>query len=209
MNAAFEINAQNRNTNGKGASRRLRRNGQVPALVYGGQRPPTTISLNHNTLLKQLEQEAFYSRILQLNIDDKSEHVILKDLQRHPAKPIILHVDLMRVYTDKKLRILVPIHFLNEDKCVGVKKGGAITHNVTEVEIICLPEELPEFINLDISALEINQAIHIKDIVWPQGVELARKMDPKFPVVSIHGSRGAKTASEEPAATAAAPAKKK
>jgi large subunit ribosomal protein L25 len=196
MSESFAITAQSRNISGRGASRRLRKLGQVPAIVYGGQKEPTMVSLNHNELVKQLEYEAFYSHVLQLNLDGVSEPVVLKDLHRHPARPIILHADLMRADPDKKLRMLVPLHFINGEKCAGVKKGGTVTHSITEIEVTCLPRDLPAFITVDVGTLEMNQTIHIKDILWPQGVEPAHAIDPKSPVVSVHGTRAGTTDEE-------------
>jgi large subunit ribosomal protein L25 len=158
------------------------------------------VSLQHNELLKHLEHQAFYSHILQLNLDGVSESVVLKDLHRHPARPIILHVDLQRVDAEKKIRMLVPIHFTNQDKCPGVKKGGVISHSITEIEVSCLPQDLPEFIAVDIGNLEMSQTIHIKDVVWPQGVELAHAVDLKAPIVSVHGTKGSATDDSENAA---------
>jgi large subunit ribosomal protein L25 len=200
MSESFEITAQIRNISGRGASRRLRNLGQVPAIVYGGKKTPTMVSLQHNELLKHLEHQAFYSHILQLNLDGVSESVVLKDLHRHPARPIILHVDLQRVDAEKKIRMLVPIHFTNQDKCPGVKKGGVISHSITEIEVSCLPQDLPEFIAVDIGNLEMSQTIHIKDVVWPQGVELAHAVDLKAPIVSVHGTKGSATDDAENAA---------
>jgi large subunit ribosomal protein L25 len=190
MSVSFDVNAQPRAVAGKGASRRLRREGVVPAIVYGGHQDPEMVSILHNELLKHLEHEAFYSHVLDLKIGDKTTKVVLKDMQRHPAKPFVLHVDFMRISLDEKLRMAVPLHFLNEEKCKGVKAGGQVSHNMTEIEVTCLPQDLPEFIGIDIAELEMGGIVHLSEIVLPAGVELAHMPDPDEPVVVVHGLRG-------------------
>ncbi|QIK37187.1 50S ribosomal protein L25/general stress protein Ctc [Caldichromatium japonicum] len=190
MTISFEVNAQPRIAAGKGASRRLRRAGLVPAIVYGGHREPQMVSLSHNELLRHLEQEAFYSHILDLKIGDEVTKVVLKDLQRHPAKPFILHLDFMRISQDEKIRMTVPLHFINEDKCKGIKMGGQAFHLITEIEVICLPKDLPEFIAIDMTDLEVGSILHLSEIKLPEGVALAHAPDPDEPVVTIHGPRG-------------------
>ncbi|MFT6390273.1 MAG: large subunit ribosomal protein L25 [Cellvibrionaceae bacterium] len=168
----FVIDAQNREDAGKGASRRLRRQALVPAIVYGGNKEPQSISILSKELIKHLENEAFYSHIVSINIAGKIEDVILKDLQRHPAKPVILHADFLRVLKDQKLTTKVPLHFINEAKCAGVKnQGGIVNHSITELEIVCLPADLPEYIEVDLIDLEIGNLIHISDLTLPKGVE--------------------------------------
>ena len=169
----FKIDAQPREDSGKGASRRLRREaGLVPAIVYGGKKKPQAISLLYKDLIKQLENEAFYSHIIELNVDGKSEDVLLKDLQRHPSKTVIYHADFLRVSKTQKLRTNVPLHFINESTSVGVKtQGGAVIHNITELEISCLPANLPEYIEVDLAAVEVGQTVHISDVNLPEGVE--------------------------------------
>lgn len=168
----FVIDAQTREDEGKGASRRLRRQALVPAIVYGGNKEPQSISILSKELIKHLENEAFYSHIISINIAGKSEDVILKDLQRHPAKPAILHADFLRVLKDQKLTTKVPLHFINEEKCKGVKsQGGIVNHSITELEIICLPADLPEYIEVDVIDLEVGDLIHISDLKLPKGVE--------------------------------------
>jgi large subunit ribosomal protein L25 len=189
----FEVIAQPRSDAGKGASRRLRRVGQVPAVVYGGHREPEMISLEHNILLQHLESEAFYSHILTLKVGDQTSRVVLKDLQRHPAKPFILHADFQRVTMDEKIRMIVPVHFLNESTAKGVKKGGVVSHNLTEIEVSCYPKDLPEFISLDLAELEVGDIVHLSEVPLPEGVELAHAPDPDVPVVIIHGAHGGAT----------------
>lgn len=187
----FTLNATSREDLGKGASRRLRRLAdQVPAVIYGGKKDAQSISLLHKDLAHALENEAFYSHIIELAVDGNTESVILKDLQRHPAKAIILHADFMRVNKNQKLTIKAPLHFINEDTCVGVKmQGGAITHNMTELEISCLPADLPEFIEVDMAEVEVDQIVHISDIKLPEGVEsvaLSHGADHDLSVAAIH-----------------------
>ncbi|MBK1721874.1 50S ribosomal protein L25/general stress protein Ctc [Thiocystis violacea] len=189
MSVDFEVVARPRVAAGKGASRRLRREGLVPGIVYGAHQDPEAVSVLHNELLKHLEQEAFYSHVLDLKVDGKSTKVVLKDLQRHPARPFILHVDFMRVSKDEKLKMVVPLHFLNEESCPGVKMGGQVAHNLTEIEITCLPKDLPEFIGVDMTDLDVGSIVHLSEIQLPAGVELAHAPDPDEPVVVVHGAR--------------------
>lgn len=190
MSVSFEVIAQPRATTGKGASRRLRRAGLVPAIVYGAHQEPEMLTLSHNELIKHLEHEAFYSHVLDLKVGEFVTKVVLKDMQRHPARPFVLHVDFMRVSQDEKLRMTVPLHFVNEEKSKGVKLGGQASHNLAEVEIVCLPQDLPEFIAVDMLDMEIGDIIHLSEIQLPAGVSLAHTPDPDEPVVVIHGARG-------------------
>ena len=201
MSVSFEVNAQPRTGTGTGASRRLRRTGLVPAIVYGAHQDPEMVSVSHNELLKHLEHEAFYSHVLDLKVGDDVTKVVLKDMQRHPAKPFILHVDFMRVSQDEKLKMVVPLHFLNEETRKGIKMGGVASHTITEVEIVCLPKDLPEFIGVDMAEMEIGSIVHLSELVLPEGVALAHAPDPDEPVVVIHGARGGEeTEGEESAA---------
>jgi large subunit ribosomal protein L25 len=205
MAVSFELNAEPRNDTGKGASRRLRRDGKVPAILYGGNEEPRALTLNHNQVQRNLEHEAFYSHILSVNIDGTDTRAVLRDLQRHPSKPIILHVDLLRVSATEKLRMHVPLHFLGEDIAPGVKLGGGmVMHELIEVEVECLPQNLPEFIEVDVSGLHLGESLHLSDLKIPPGltlVELARGEDHDLGVVSIHARRGG--GEEEGAAPAA------
>jgi len=189
MSVSFDVNAQPRHDAGKGASRRLRRQGMVPAVVYGGRREPEMISLLHNELIQNLEHEAFYSRILDLKVADKAEKVVIKDLQRHPAKPFILHVDFQRVSADEKIRMMVPLHFLNEGGAKGVKAGGVVSRNLTEIEITCLPKDLPEYIDVDLLEMDIGDIVHLSQVPLTEGVALAHAPDPDVPVVIVHGAQ--------------------
>jgi len=189
MSASFDVIAQPRHDAGKGASRRLRRQGLVPAVVYGGRQGSEMISLMHNELVRHLEQESFYSRILDLKVADKIERVVIKDLQRHPAKPFVLHVDFQRVSADEKIRVMVPLHFVNEARAKGVKAGGVVSRNLTEIEISCLPKDLPEYIEIDLEGMDIGDIVHLSAVPLPDGVTLAHAPDPDVPVVIIHGAQ--------------------
>ena len=173
MSNDFQLDAKARNDIGKGASRRLRRlSNELPGIIYGGKNPPQKITLSHKELDKALQNEAFYSHIITLSVEGKNEEVILKDLQRHPAKPVILHADFLRISKTQKFTTKVPIHFINEDICVGVKVGGGnITRSMTELDILCLPADLPEYIEVDVAEVEIGHIVHISDINLPKGVE--------------------------------------
>jgi large subunit ribosomal protein L25 len=190
MSEQFEVIAEVRRDEGKGASRRLRRTGRIPGIVYGGHQAPEMICVNHNELLQRLEAEAFYTSLIDLKIGDRSTQVVLKDLQRHPAKPFILHVDFQRVSKDEKLRMVVPIHFENEATCVGVKKRGKVSHNLTEIEITCLPADLPEYIRVDMAEMDIGDILHVSELQLPPGVELTHAHEPETPVVAIHAGYG-------------------
>ena len=144
MQENFEIIAVAREDAGKGASRRLRREGMVPGIIYGGDAEPQMVSTKHNVLLQHLEHEAFYSHILSVKVDGKAQKVVLRDLQRHPAKPFVTHFDLQRVSATERLKMNVPLHFIGEDTAPGVKASGEVSHNMTDVEIICLAKDLPE-----------------------------------------------------------------
>lgn len=195
----FILEAEPRTDLGKGASRRLRRTGMVPAIIYGAGKEPTSIMFEHNTLMHHLENEAFFSHILTVKLGGKEESAILKDVQRHPSKPVINHIDLQRVSAKEKIRVNVPVHFVNEDQASGVKEGGLVTHTVTELEVICLPKDLPEFIEADLSGLAMDGIYHMTDIKLPKGVELValtHGADHDQPVASIHMPRGAKDAEE-------------
>jgi len=186
MSEFIEVVAQTRDDGGKGASRRLRRQGLVPGIVYGGHQEPQMIALPHNVLVRSLEEEAFYSSLLDLKVGEERAKVVLKDLQRHPAKPFILHVDFQRVSMAEKLRMTVPLHFENEETAVGIKAGGKLSRNLTEVEITCLPNDLPEFIAVDLGAMEIGDILHLSELTLPEGVELISTTDVETPVVLIH-----------------------
>ena len=169
----FTLVAESRGDMGKGASRRLRKSEIVPAIVYGAKKAALSIQLKHSDVLKSSSQESFYSQILDLSIDGKVERVVLKDMQRHPYKPFVMHMDFQRVDESAALTIRIPVHFLNEDDCIGVKQeGGVIARLMTEIEITCLPKDLPEFIEVDVANLSVGDAVHLADLVLPDGVEI-------------------------------------
>ena len=173
MSTNFTINAKSREDTGKGASRRLRRlTGEVPAIIYGGKKDAEKISILHKDITKALENDAVYSSIISLSIDGKAEDTIIKDIQRHPAKQIILHMDFLRVSKTTKLQTRVPLNFINEDTCVGVKLGGGlIAHTMTDIEVSCLPKDLPEAIDVDMTEVDVGQIVHLSDLTLPDGVE--------------------------------------
>ncbi|MEA5445448.1 50S ribosomal protein L25/general stress protein Ctc [Gammaproteobacteria bacterium AB-CW1] len=208
MSDDFTLNAEVRDDKGKGASRRLRRQGRVPGIIYGGGKDPVPVSVDHDELINQLKHEAFYSHVLEINVGKKKEKAVLKDLQRHVYKPTVVeHIDLQRVSAKEKLRMQVPLHFEGEKTCPGVKlHGGVITHNLVNVEVSCLPKDLPEFIEVDVSELDIGDSIHLTDLKLPSGVELVELMhgeDHDLQVVSIHQPRAAKEDVEADEAEAA------
>ena len=172
MSNVFEFVAENRDLSGKIAARAVRRKGNVPAIVYGGEAAPQSIVLEHNEVLKHLEHEAVYSHVLDLKIDGKTEKAILKNIQRHPAKAQIMHMDFMRVDEKQALKVHVPLHFINEDTCLGVKEGGVVTHSMVDVEISCLPAVLPEYIEVDLAEINIGESVHLTDIKIPEGVDI-------------------------------------
>ena len=173
MENLFEVHAELRTDEGKGASRRLRHAGSVPAVMYGGEEKPVSLTLNHNQFIRHLAEEAFYAHILTLVVDGKKHQVVLKDLQRHPANDNkIVHADFLRVDANHPVTMTVQLHFIGEDVAPGVKAGGAVSHLMTDVEVSCLPQDLPEFIEVDISALEMDQSIHLSEITLPAGVSL-------------------------------------
>ena len=191
----FALNASVRSDLGKGASRRLRRNeAQVPAVVYGGDKAPQSIGLLAKELAKLLENEAAFSHVITLNVGSAKETVLIKALQRHPSKGFVVHADFQRVVAGQKLTAHVPLHFLNEATAVGVKTGGGeISHTISEVEVSCLPKDLPEFIEVDLAKVEVGQTVHLSDLKLPKGVELvALAHGNDLAVANIHAARVAK-----------------
>ncbi len=189
MSIDFVLQADIRDDQGKGASRRLRRAGRVPAVVYGGGRPARAVALDQNAVKKALDQEAFYSSVIQIRVGERQQPVILKDVQRHPAKGFALHLDFQRIVADEKIRMSVPVHLKGEKEAPGVRTGGGlVSHLMNEVEVSCLPGNLPEFLELDISALEVDDSLHLSDIPLPEGVEIIQLQygeDHDQPVVAI------------------------
>lgn len=194
----FTLSAELRADSGKGSSRRLRRANGVPAIVYGGNAAPVAITLKANVLNKALESEAFYSSVIKLEVAGNTETVVLKDLQRHPAQPIVWHADFLRVSADTKIKAHVPVHFLNEEACVGVKLGGGkIAHQLTSIDVICHADHLPEFIAVDLAAVEVGTVIHLSDLQLPEGVEslaLSHGAEHDTAVVSVLAPKGGEAA---------------
>lgn len=167
------INVEKRNDEGKGASRRLRRAGFVPAIVYGGELKPVSIQMQHKDVWHASQNEWFYSSILDLSLNGDVQKVLLRDIQRHPFKQLVLHIDFQRVNENEAIRVRVPLHFLNQEGSpAGKTSGVVITHEVNEIEISCLPKNLPEHIEVDLSALNIDDIVHLSDIKLPEGVEI-------------------------------------
>jgi large subunit ribosomal protein L25 len=203
MRIGFELNAEARSDQGKGASRRLRHAGKVPAVIYGGHADARNVSLEHHRLLQLIDNEKFYSSIISVSVGAEKQAVIVKDVQMHPAKVAVLHLDLQRVSENEKIRLHLPIHFKGEAVAPGVKtQGGVVSHMMADVEVTCLPKDLPEYLEVDMSAMKLNETIFLADVKLPEGVTisaLAHGRNP--PVVSVHAPRAAEP---EPTAEAAA-----
>jgi len=195
MSNVFEFVAESRGQSGKSAARRARRTGNVPAVIYGGHSEPQMLLLSHNEVIKHLAHEAVYSHVLDINVDGKTEKVVLKGVQRHPAKFQVLHMDFLRVTMSEVLKVHVPLHFVNEQASVGGKKGGIVTHSMIDVEVSCLPTSLPDYIEVDLKGLDIGESFHLSDIVLPAGVEivaLAQGPEHDHPVASMMASKASK-----------------
>jgi large subunit ribosomal protein L25 len=195
MTQRIEIHAELREDVGKGASRRLRRLAdKVPGIIYGGDADPVPVTLSSNELSKAMQLEAFYSQILNVVLDGKGQQAVVRDLQRHPASEKVQHIDFLRIRADRPIQVSVPIHFIDEDKCIGVKQGGGqIVHNMNEVEISCLPGDLPEFIEVYMAQVDVNQSVHLSDLALPEGVSIVALMhgsDRDANVVSVQMPRG-------------------
>ena len=200
----MKVVATSRTVQGSGASRRLRQSGKVPGIVYGAKKSPTNIEIAHNPLMLALKVESFHSSILDLEIDGKAEQVLLRDYQMHPFKPVVLHVDFQRIDANQKLQTKVPLHFKNQEISPAVKlSGGIVSHVLTDVLVSCLPKDLPEFIEVDLSGLAVGHSLHVRDLVVPAGVTLVLHAgeNPTVVTASVPGS-----AAEESAAPEAAPA---
>ena len=204
--SSIKLVAEARQDCGKGASRRLRRlAGQVPAIVYGGEKDAISLQLPHNKVIKALEDEHIYSSVLTLEVSGKKEHVILKALQRHPYKSIIMHMDFQRVSPNDEITKMVPVHFINEDAAPGVVAGGMVNHHMSQLQVLCKVKNLPDHIDIDLTGMELNQVIHLSQVKLPKGVELAADVSDEHDdqaVVSIHMSKV--DAAAEAAAEAAA-----
>ena len=173
MSDTITLNAEPRSDSGKGASRRLRHQGLVPAIVYGGKFDPVQISIDHNEFLHELDKEVIYTQVIDLKMGDKTQEVILRDLQRHPYKNKVLHADFFRIDKNTPIKVVVPVHVVNADECVGVKMdGGLMMQQVSEVEIIALPKDLPEYLEIDVAELHLGDLLHLTDIKMPEGVQI-------------------------------------
>jgi len=197
----FELIAQARTLQGTGASRRLRRAGTVPGIVYGGEATPQAIEVVHNDLLLKLKKEAFHSSVINLVVDGKKEQVLLRDYQMHAYRPLVLHIDFQRVDATHELHIKVPLHFTNEEVGPGVKlNGGLVNHVITEVDVHCLAKDLPEFVEVDLSALNIGDSIHLSQLKLPNGVKLVAHATDDVVVGIVAGKVGAADTAEGEAA---------
>ena len=191
----FTLNAQARTDLGKGASRRLRHAANIPAVVYGGNKPAESVTILAKEIAKLFENEAAYSHVIELNVDGAKQNVIVKAMQRHPSKQFIMHADFVRVVAGQKLTAIVPVHFVGEE--APVKKGGEVSHLIAEIEVTCLPKDLPEFIEVDLSALEIGDIVHLSDLKAPKGVEfVALAHGDDKAVANVHAPRVAPEAEE-------------
>ena len=197
----FELKAQARTLQGSGASRRLRRAGKVPGIIYGGEAAPQAIELDHNELLLDMKKEAFHASILNIVLGGMKQQVLLRDTQMHAYKPQILHVDFQRVTATEELHLMVPLHFINEDSAPGVKlSGGLVNRVLTEVDVQCLPRNLPEFIEVDVGALEVGESIHLSELKLPKGVKLTHEDDDSLVVGIVSKGGGAEEGEEGEAA---------
>jgi len=187
----FELAAEAREASGRAGSRRLRNTGKVPAVVYGGGQPPNAVTLDHNSLVHQMENEGFFTSILTLKVGKDAESVVVKAVQRHPARHQIMHMDLLRVRADEAITLNVPVHFLNEESSVGIKtQGGIADHLLTDVEVSCLPKDLPEFLEIDVTEVELDQILHLSDLKLPEGVTLvALEHGSDHAMFAIHAPR--------------------
>ena len=207
MKTSFELVAEFRQDQGKGASRRLRRDGKVPAILYGGHADARALSVSHQKLIVMLDNERFYSTILSLKVGEDTQQAILKDVQRHPYKNSVLHIDFQRVSDNETIRISIPLHFKGEAVSPGVKtQGGLVSHLRTQVEVSCLPKDLPEFIEVDMSGLSLNESIHLSELKLPEGVTLLDLAKEDSAVVAIHSPRAEEAEAPAAAVAAAAPA---
>jgi large subunit ribosomal protein L25 len=212
MRTTFQVGADSRHDQGKGASRRLRRAGKVPAILYGGSGQPQNVILDHQQLLTLIDNERFYSSIISLNLDSQPQPAIVRDVQMHPARNAVVHVDLQRVVENEPLKIRLPVHFKGAAQSPGVKtQGGIVHHLLQEIEVSCLPKDLPEFLELDLSNMNLNDTLRLSDIPLSAGVSIPQLKHSNAAVVTVHSPRVVEevaeaTAPAEGAAAAAVPA---
>lgn len=209
MSVNIQLHAMPREVSGKGASRRLRRTGMVPAIVYGGDKAPVSIMLEHHVFMHQLENQAIYTQLIDLAIGKNKEEVVLRDLQRHPHKNKVMHADFFRIDNKKPIHVTVPVHLVNADDCVGVKlDGGMLLVMTAEIEVICLPKDIPESIEIDVKELHLGETLHLSQIKMPEGVEIealthGEQHDHDIGVVSVIKTRAETVPDEAPQADAA------
>ena len=199
----FEVVARPRADLGTNASRRLRREGRIPAILYGGGRDPIPLSLEENRIRKQIENEAFAAHVLTVKVDDEESQAVLKSVHRDPATERVLHMDFQRISATSEIRMHVPLHFVNEEGCPGRRAGGIVTHLLVEVEVGCLPKDLPEYVEVDMAALDVGGSVHLSELVLPEGVRLmalAHNPEHDQPVVSVQHPQKLEEAEEEEAA---------
>jgi large subunit ribosomal protein L25 len=208
MSDNIQLNAEPREDSGKGASRRLRHTGMVPAIIYGGDKAPISIMLKHNDFFHALEKEAIYTQLIDLNLGKKKEVVVLRDLQRHPFKQKIMHADFFRIDNKKPIHVTIPVHTLNADDCAGVKiDGGMLSLMMSDIEVICLPKNIPEYLEIDVAELHLGETIHLSQIKMPKGVEIVALThdedgDHDLGVVSVLKTRAEVVSDEAPEAPA-------
>jgi large subunit ribosomal protein L25 len=212
----MKVVAYERSVQGTGASRRLRNSGKTPGIIYGGTELPQAVELDHNALFHALKKEAFHSSVLEIEVAGKVQKALLRDYQMHPFKPLVLHIDFQRVDANQKVHMKIPLHFKGDEICPAVKIGGGVVNHISnELEIICLPSDLPEFIEIDVSAMELDQTIHAKDIPLPKGVSLSLHVEQENPAIvvarelKVKAEPEATGAPEAPAAPAATKLKDK
>jgi large subunit ribosomal protein L25 len=197
----MKVVAYERSVQGTGASRRLRNSGKTPGIIYGGTELPQAVELDHNALFHALKKEAFHSSVLEIEVAGKVQKALLRDYQMHPFKPLVLHIDFQRVDAKQKVHMKIPLHFKGDDICPAVKIGGGVINHISnELEIICLPSDLPEFIEIDVSKMELDQTIHAKDIALPKGVTLSLHVEQENPAIVVARELKVK---DEPEATGA------
>ena len=206
----FEVVAQPRDALGTNASRRLRRTGRIPAILYGGGKDPMPLSIEENRIKKQIENEAFAAHVLTVKIDGAENQAVLKSVHREPATERVIHMDFQRISASSEIHMHVPLHFMNEEACPGKKAGGIVTHLLVEVEVGCLPKDLPEYIEVDMAALDVGDAVHLSELTLPEGVHimaLAHNPDNDQPVVSVQHPQklDTETATEDDEFDAVAP----
>lgn len=200
MTVEMRLDAQPRNETGRGAMRRLRRARRVPGVMYGAGKEPLPVTFENDQLYRLLEEEGFFSRVLTIQVGSEKEEVVVKDLQRHPFKPLVQHLDLLRVRSDQPVTVQIPVHLHGEEESPGVRKGGVLHSDLQDVAVTCLPKDLPEAIDVDVSGLNVGDAIHLSELTVPAGVEItALQQGPEHdgPVVSVQATRKTRGQSDE------------